>query len=118
MAQSKADLVRGSQLHPSHSCATHIANQAFRGYFLPGAPSSRVAFSAELNSLWQSSYNALFSELTQAIVPIVPDSSRPAPDPVAIEVVRQELIARESKIQGQILALMPLLKCVPTAPQI
>jgi hypothetical protein len=41
------------------------------------------------------------------------DSSNYAhPDIEALEVVRQELISREAIIQGNLLALMPLMKCV------
>lgn len=60
-----------------------------------------------------SSYSVLFSFLVEAFHPLEVDldPSRPPPDPEATATIRQELIRREGQIQGELLALMPLMKC-------
>lgn len=58
-----------------------------------------------------NAHSALFSYLTEAVMPMQEDSTdSPPPDWDAVEVVRNELVQREIDTQGQLLALMPLMK--------
>ncbi|KAK4055132.1 hypothetical protein OIV83_000412 [Microbotryomycetes sp. JL201] len=65
-----------------------------------------------------SNYSVLFGMLAEALVPIESkvDTSRPPPDPEALEVVRQELMRRERQLQQELIALMPLLKFSAAEP--
>ncbi|GAA5995099.1 uncharacterized protein JCM10292_004539 [Rhodotorula paludigena] len=59
----------------------------------------------------------LFSYLSEAMMPMMSDSSKSSPpDWEAVAVVRQELVAREVAIQGELLTLMPLMKFASVEP--
>ncbi|KAM0753235.1 hypothetical protein T439DRAFT_323872 [Meredithblackwellia eburnea MCA 4105] len=57
-----------------------------------------------------SSYSMLLQAYTEALCPTNLDPDRPTPDAGALAVIRSELITRETSIQMDLLALMPLLK--------
>ncbi|BGP44750.1 hypothetical protein JCM10450v2_000564 [Rhodotorula kratochvilovae] len=62
-------------------------------------------------------HGVLFSFLTEAVMPMVDDSTHhSSPDWEAVQVVQKELIAREVAIQGEILALMPIMKFASVEP--
>ncbi|GAA6050447.1 hypothetical protein JCM3770_002600 [Rhodotorula araucariae] len=64
-----------------------------------------------------NSHGVLFSYLTEAVMPMVDDSTHHSiPDWEAVQVVQKELIAREVAIQGDLLALMPLMKFASVEP--
>ncbi|BGP28655.1 hypothetical protein JCM10296v2_000391 [Rhodotorula toruloides] len=64
-----------------------------------------------------NAHSALFSYLTEAVMPMQEDSTdSPPPDWDAVEVVRNELVQREVDTQGQLLALMPLMKFASVEP--
>ncbi|KAI5481791.1 hypothetical protein MNV49_000068 [Pseudohyphozyma bogoriensis] len=63
------------------------------------------------------SYALLLSSMTEALAPTVAGQRPFPPDPAALAVVRNDLIAREGQIQMDILALMPLLKFGAAEPE-
>lgn len=58
------------------------------------------------------SYSILLTMMVEAFAPIELETAadRPSPNPEAVAAVREELIRREGQIQGELLALMPLMK--------
>ncbi|TNY20614.1 hypothetical protein DMC30DRAFT_416809 [Rhodotorula diobovata] len=61
--------------------------------------------------------SVLLSYLTEAVMPMVEDSTNhEPPDWDAVKVVQKELINREVEIQGELLALMPIMKFASVEP--
>ncbi|GEM06176.1 transmembrane protein [Rhodotorula toruloides] len=64
-----------------------------------------------------NAHSALFSYLTEAVMPLREDSTNmPPPNWDAVEVLQNELVQREIDTQGQLLALMPLMKFASVEP--
>ncbi|GAA5834027.1 hypothetical protein JCM9279_004193 [Rhodotorula babjevae] len=67
---------------------------------------------------WQlNGLGVLLSYLTEAVMPMVDDSTDHAPpDWDVVKVVQKELISREVEIQGELLGLMPVMKFASVEP--
>ncbi|GAA6036661.1 hypothetical protein JCM8097_001282 [Rhodosporidiobolus ruineniae] len=63
------------------------------------------------NITWSlNAYTVLLGFSSEAVMPMGDSTDCPPPDREALEVVKQELIAREQVIQNELLGLMPLMK--------
>ncbi|GAA5826891.1 hypothetical protein JCM11251_002144 [Rhodosporidiobolus azoricus] len=86
--------------------------------FILRTPARGTLRSKLANITWSlSALSVLLSYAMEALMPLSGDSTDcPPPDWKALEVVRQELIHRETIIQGELLSLMPLMKFSSVEP--
>ncbi|GAA5917094.1 hypothetical protein JCM6882_009495 [Rhodosporidiobolus microsporus] len=86
--------------------------------FILRTPARGTLRSKLANITWSlSAQSVLLSYSMEALMPMSGDSTNcPPPDWAALEVVRQELIQRETLIQGELLSLMPLMKFSSVEP--
>ncbi|GAA6004360.1 hypothetical protein JCM10207_000685 [Rhodosporidiobolus poonsookiae] len=109
---------------PAFRCAKQIVAMCialaiagiFQAFILrtPARSALRVKLA---NICWMLSAQAvLFGYYTEALMPMAGSSTAATPDEKALAVVRDELVARETHIQGELLGLMPLMKFAAVEP--